>query len=299
MTVDTTTADSPRTPTQMLAEVHALNAAALRLETELRDALTAAVRRVVAPGVRLDLRQRYGLPECLWSVVTSHGNDRGTRLFEITSEPRVQVKLESLALSTWSCEAKPISETTGKPMSGRTANGSDRDTITLRGHLIDPNMSALIDDAPSEDVRWVAFLSTTPVPGMPTVRTNNDAPSKAKTSNVQAAMAVLLDAGFVPDGTTRTDTVRVPTQASPVYGGSGGELATFGGRQRLARGMLKATVGPRTVALYRRDGAGLAGTVGIATLRTGDLDGLRAALERTLADESAPHVAVSAPTRKP
>lgn len=170
MTVDDRDPSAERTPSLLLQEVRALNDAADRLSAELEQRLTEALRRVVQPGVRLDLRERRGLPECLWSVNTSHGNDRGSRVFEVVSEPRVQVKLNALGLSTWACEARPVSETTGKTMSGRTANGSSRDTVTLRGHLVDPNLSALLDEAPSEDERFAAFLDGRPVMGRSTPR---------------------------------------------------------------------------------------------------------------------------------
>jgi DNA polymerase-3 subunit epsilon len=96
-----------------------------------------------------------------------------------------------------------------------------------------------------------------------------------------AALNALLAAGFVPDGHTLQEQVRIPTSRSPVYGQSGGELATLGGRQRLALPgtNVKATVGPRTLALYRVEGQGLDGVAGIASLATSDL----AAIERVLA----------------
>ena len=71
-------------------------------------------------------------------------------------------------------------------------------------------------------------------------------------------LALLGEEGFVPDGDTRTETVRVPTMRSPVFGGSGGELHSFGGRQRLRKPGtdLCVTVGPRTTFLYRALGGG-------------------------------------------
>ena len=94
------------------------------------------------------------------------------------------------------------------------------------------------------------------------------------------ALDTLLAAGFVPDGQTRQERVRIPTRQSPVYGLSGGELATLGGRQRLALPgtSVKATVGPRTLALYRVVGQGLGGVAGVATLDTSDQVGIERAL---------------------
>lgn len=96
-----------------------------------------------------------------------------------------------------------------------------------------------------------------------------------------AAIDLLLAAGFVSAGRTREETVRIPTKASPVYGRSGGELAKLGGRQRFVKPgtTIKATVGPRTTALYRVEGQGLDGVQGIATRDTKDLDGIRSVLQ--------------------
>ncbi len=95
-----------------------------------------------------------------------------------------------------------------------------------------------------------------------------------------AAIDALLSFGFTPDGETREEMVRIPTKKSPLYGCSGGELVKLGGRQRFALGdtNLKATVGKRTLAVYRIDGKGLAGVRGIASLDTSDLDRLSSVL---------------------
>lgn len=88
----------------------------------------------------------------------------------------------------------------------------------------------------------------------------------------------LLDQGFVPDGQTRVEIVRVPTRSSPLLGRSGGVLARLGGRQRFMRTGtdLRATVGPRTVAIYRVTGTGVAG---VAAFDTSDLAKLSQVLE--------------------
>jgi len=101
-------------------------------------------------------------------------------------------------------------------------------------------------------------------------------PGRAEQS-MAAAIDALLDAGFAPDGQTREEIVRIPTKSSPVYGRSGGELAKLGGRQRFAliNTNIKATVGKRTVAVYRVEGEGLAGVSGIASFDTSDIERLR------------------------
>ncbi|WP_298151050.1 hypothetical protein [Flavobacterium sp.] len=94
------------------------------------------------------------------------------------------------------------------------------------------------------------------------------------------AIQILIAAGFAPDGQTKQEHVRIPTANSPVFGGSGGELATFGGRQRFAKTGtdIKATVGLRTTALYRSTGGGLSGVQGIASMNTNDQSALRQAI---------------------
>lgn len=93
-------------------------------------------------------------------------------------------------------------------------------------------------------------------------------------------IACLLDAGFSPDGQTQVEQIRVPTKASPVFGLSGGSLATFGGRMRFVKAgtRIKATVGKRTTAIYEVQGAGLAGVRGIASLDTCEIEKIRAAV---------------------
>lgn len=86
------------------------------------------------------------------------------------------------------------------------------------------------------------------------VHRSNPKPEAPQDSpHVVEAAAVLSAAGFVPDGATREETVRVPTRKSPVFGGVGGELKTLGGRTRfkLPGTDFRATVGPRTVSVYR------------------------------------------------
>lgn len=95
-----------------------------------------------------------------------------------------------------------------------------------------------------------------------------------------AVIDALLSAGFKPDGHTREETVRVATAASPVFGRSGGELAKSGGRQRFSQTgtNVKATVGPRTTAIYRIEGKGIEGVCGIATHKTSDSQAIAATI---------------------
>lgn len=97
---------------------------------------------------------------------------------------------------------------------------------------------------------------------------------------VEEVLKRLSAAGLVEDGSTRTEHARVPTKDSPVFGQSGGQLATFGGRMCLAKEgtRIKATVGERTTAIYEVVGSGLAGVRGIAAVDTSDIEKIRAAV---------------------
>ncbi len=96
-------------------------------------------------------------------------------------------------------------------------------------------------------------------------------------ARVEAAARVLAEAGYTEAGTTREETVRIGTMASPIYGGSGGELRTFGGRHRFERADARATVGPQTTCLYRVvEGK----PTGFVNVPTSDLDALRKLLRQ-------------------
>lgn len=80
----------------------------------------------------------------------------------------------------------------------------------------------------------------------------------AAAETVQEVIGILTAAGWTEDGRTRTETVRIPTTKNPVYGRgaySGGEVRTFGGRLRFAKGDRRVTVGKVTTNFYEvRDG---------------------------------------------
>lgn len=69
---------------------------------------------------------------------------------------------------------------------------------------------------------------------------------------VDEVVTTLLELGFTPAGATREEVVRIPTRRSPIYGGTGGEHRTLGGRARYALPStdLRVTVGPRTTNIY-------------------------------------------------
>lgn len=63
-------------------------------------------------------------------------------------------------------------------------------------------------------------------------------------------LKVLESNGWTADGRTASKSVRIPTRKSPLYGKSGGELRTTGGRVRYAKGGRRVTVGPRSTCFY-------------------------------------------------
>jgi hypothetical protein len=67
---------------------------------------------------------------------------------------------------------------------------------------------------------------------------------------VDDVIGELIRLGWECSGRTLEETVRVPTRKSPLYGKSGGELATFGGRTRLKFGEWRVTVGKRITFFY-------------------------------------------------
>ena len=92
-----------------------------------------------------------------------------------------------------------------------------------------------------------------------------------KTATLTAIVDALTRAGFVAAGQTAQEIVRVPTVRSPLYGNTGGERRTFGGRQRYTKPgtNVRVTIGPRTVNVYRVvDGK----TEFLANLKTNKID---------------------------
>lgn len=69
----------------------------------------------------------------------------------------------------------------------------------------------------------------------------------------EEVVAELESVGFARMGETPKQVFRVPTRRPPVLRQSGGEVRLFGGRLRfeLVGTSLRATVGPRTVNVYR------------------------------------------------
>jgi hypothetical protein len=116
-----------------------LAAEAKRREADAaRDALSAvmlqAMRKLLPAGTILKLDQRP-LPEYLVRVRTMSGNDRGTRTFRVVNVVTVTADATAPELSTWIVEAVPISEKTGKDMSGATHGANSRGNVRLHGDI--------------------------------------------------------------------------------------------------------------------------------------------------------------------
>jgi hypothetical protein len=108
-----------------------------RAADSARDVMAAtmlrAMQKLVPPGTLLELNKRP-LPEHLVRVKTMSGNDRGTRTFRVVAVVRVDADPVFPDLSKWVCDAIPVSEKTGKEMSGST-HSSTRATVRLHGEF--------------------------------------------------------------------------------------------------------------------------------------------------------------------
>lgn len=148
MTIETT-APAFAAALELLEMAEEAGRAASAAQRRVEEMLARALRAHLKAGMVIDLRQRKGLPEYLWSTKTMGGNDRGTKVFRIESEPVVDVSLSHIELAHWRCHATPISEKTGKPMSGAThganshANGG---LCRLQGHVF--RFALDMDDTP-------------------------------------------------------------------------------------------------------------------------------------------------------
>ncbi len=88
-------------------------------------------------------------------------------------------------------------------------------------------------------------------------------------NSMELVISALLENGWAENGRTISEQVRIPTSRSPVFGKSGGELATFGGRLRFAKENRKCTVGKRTTYFYDSDNPEAG-----KPFSTNDLDGI-------------------------
>lgn len=139
-------------PIELITRAEAAHQQAGDLKREVERMLQEALAAYLKPGVFIDLNRLKGMPEHLRSVKTMAGNDRGTRLFLIESEPRVEVSMGYIELAKWRCKATPISEKTGKPMSGASHGANSvalGGQVELLGHLFSRHLEP--DDGASPE----------------------------------------------------------------------------------------------------------------------------------------------------
>jgi hypothetical protein len=133
--------------------------------------MLSAMKAVLSSGTVINLRQRP-IPEYLLCVRTLKGNDRGTRTFRILEVTQVQVNASNPELSRWEATAIPISEKTGKDMSGTTASSNVGSSVTIYGDM--GYMFESDADGRASFERLVNFLAehttSRPAPGWPAAR---------------------------------------------------------------------------------------------------------------------------------
>jgi hypothetical protein len=122
---------------QLITEARAAQEKASTCRKALESVLFGELRRLVPEGSTIDLRDRK-LPDHLASLRVTNGASRGTHVFRITKVGNVHFDSATPMLSKWTCEAVPISETTGQDMSATTANvrgAKQRATVLMQGHI--------------------------------------------------------------------------------------------------------------------------------------------------------------------
>tara|TARA_B100001105_G_scaffold12875_1_gene9434 strand:+ start:4645 stop:5136 length:492 start_codon:yes stop_codon:yes gene_type:complete len=141
--------------------------AAEAAELQLCDALQAALRTRMPIGLVINITPVHGLAEHLHATRTIKGADRGTKVFRIESAPSVEVNPRHPAHATWTCRATPISERTGKDMSGATHGRDARITVTLKGAIFSahlPPAACPKEHAAGERQRILDFIKSTKSP---------------------------------------------------------------------------------------------------------------------------------------
>lgn len=115
----------------------AAHEAAAKAKEAMAALMLSAFQKLLPPGTIIDLRYSKGNPppDHMIRVRTMSGNDRGTKLFRVVKVVYVEASPIHPELSTWVCDAVPISEKTGKDMKASPGNGVGRDTVRLHGNV--------------------------------------------------------------------------------------------------------------------------------------------------------------------
>lgn len=121
----------------IFADALAKHEAAAESKKAMAAVMLRAFQAILPPDTVLDLRfSRENLPPAhLSKVRTMRGNDRGTKLFRIVNVVAVEPDPRYPDLSTWIADAVPISEKTGKDMSGCSHGADSRETVRLHGSV--------------------------------------------------------------------------------------------------------------------------------------------------------------------
>lgn len=139
--------------------------AAAAAREALAQAVLAAMRVVLAPDTVIKLGAPP-VPEHLLNVRTISGHDRGTKTFRIVEVTRVTVYPYAPELSTWYATAVPISEKTGKDMSGATHGVSRDATVSLEGDVVCPMLDDVVDSFAGD--RLMTLVATHFAPALDT-----------------------------------------------------------------------------------------------------------------------------------
>lgn len=106
---------------------------------DIERVLTTSLQKVFKVGDVIYIgrlfSERKMNPCFLRAVAVTLGNSRNTPHFRIASMPVVTVNMGYLDMTKWRCEAVPISEKTGKDMSGNTHGCRGKNTVILEGDM--------------------------------------------------------------------------------------------------------------------------------------------------------------------
>lgn len=136
----------PQEINAVFATARITDRAAAAAREELASVMLTAMRNLLAPGTVIKL-DAHPLPEYLLNVRTMSGSDRGTKTFRIVEVTRVNACPYAPELSNWHATAVPISEKTGKDMSGATHGVSSSTTVSLQGDLACPMLDDVVDSS--------------------------------------------------------------------------------------------------------------------------------------------------------
>jgi hypothetical protein len=125
-------------PETLIKDAQAAHDLARTKRSAVEESLLEALRQIIPSGMIINTRALGQQPDCVLTLKTVTGNDRGTSIFRVERICSVEVNLTHLSLSKWVCEAIPISEKTGKDMSASSGNSrhGTRNNVRLQGYVL-------------------------------------------------------------------------------------------------------------------------------------------------------------------